>query len=104
MMIVMKANIVEKQIGALIKEGYYSNREEFVDDAIRAFFEFRKEMKLAAVVELYKNDEISISKAAELAELNIEEMKRILAERGVKIKRGFIKDRKKKAAELSGML
>ena len=101
MVIVMKTSIVEKQVDALIKGGYYPNRAEFVEDAIRAFFELRKEMKIAAVVELYKKEEVSISKAAELAGLNIEEMKRVLADRGVEIKRGFTKNRKTAASELS---
>ncbi len=104
MVIVMKTSIVEKQVDALIKGGYYPNRAEFVEDAIRAFFELRKEMKIAAVVELYKKGEVSISKAAELAGLNIEEMKRVLADKGVEIKRGFTKNRKTAASELSGMM
>ena len=104
MVIVMKTSIVEKQVDALIKGGYYLNRAEFVKDAIRAFFELRKEMKIAAAVELYKKEEVSISKAAELAGLNIEEMKRVLADRGVEIKRGFTKNRKTAASALSGMM
>ena len=41
MVIVMKTSIVEKQVDALIKGGFYPNRAEFVKDAIRAFFELR---------------------------------------------------------------
>ena len=101
---VMKTSIVEKQVDALIKGGYYLNKAEFVEDAIRAFFELRKEMKIAAAVELYKREEVTISKAAELSGLNIEEMKRVLADRGVEIKRGFTKNRKTAASALSGMM
>ncbi|HJH25192.1 MAG TPA: hypothetical protein C5S37_00115 [Methanophagales archaeon] len=104
MVMVMKTSIVEKQVDALIKGGYYLNRAEFVKDAIRAFFELRKEMKIVAAVELYKKEEVSISKAAELAGLNIEEMKRVLADRGVEIKRGFTKNRKTAASALSEMM
>ena len=100
----METSIVEKEIDALIKRGYYTNRAEFVEDAIMAFFELRKEMKIAAVVELYKKGEVSISKAAELAGFNIEEMKRFLADKGVEIKRGFTKNRKTVANELSGIM
>jgi predicted HTH domain antitoxin len=102
--IIVKAAIVEQQVDALIKGGYYSNREEFVEDAIRTFFELRKEMKIAAVVEIYKKEELSISKAAELAGLNIEEMKRVLADKGIEIKRGFTRNRKIAASEFSGMM
>ena len=103
-MIIVKAAIVEQQVDALIKGGYYSNREEFIGDAIRTFFELRKEMKIAAVVEIYKKEELSISKAAELAGLNIEEMKRVLADKGIEIKRGFTSNRKTVASEFSGMM
>jgi len=100
----MKTSIIEKQVDALIKGGYYPNRAEFVEDAIRAFFELRKEMKIAAAVELYKREEVTISKAAELSGLNMEEMKRALADRGVEIKRGFTKNRKNAASELSRIM
>ena len=103
-MVVMKTSLVEKQVDALIKGGYYLNRAEFIEDAIRAFFELRKEMKFAAIVELYKKGEVSISKAAGLAGLNIEEMKRVLADKGVEIKRGFTKKRKTAASALSQMM
>ncbi|RLG31598.1 hypothetical protein DRO03_00495 [Methanosarcinales archaeon] len=100
----MEANIVVKQVNALIEGGYYPNKAEFVEDAISAFFELRKDMKIASVIELYKKEEISISKAAELAGLDMEEIKRVLVEEGVGIKRGFTKDRRTAASELSGMV
>ena len=60
-------------------------------------------MFLNAVRKLHK-EEVSISKAAELTGLNIEEMERVLADKGVEIKRGFTKNRKTAASELSGMM
>jgi len=104
MVMAMETSIVGKQVDALINGGYYPNMKEFVEDAISAFFELRKDMKLASVVELYKKEEVSISKAAELAGLNIEEMKRVLADEGVELKRGFTKNRKVAVSELSGMM
>jgi len=104
MAVVMEASIVVKQVNALIEGGYYPSEAEFVEDAISAFFELRKDMKIASVIELYKKEEISISKAAELAGLDMEEMKRVLVEEGVGIKRGFAKDRRTAASELSGMV
>ncbi len=41
------------------------------------------------IVELYKTEEMSISKAAELAGVSTEEMKDFLAKAEVKIRRGF---------------
>lgn len=74
---------------ALVKMGIYSTKNELIEDALRTFFEFRKDMRVAAVVELYKTEEMSISRAAELAGVSTEEIKDFLAKAGVKIRRGF---------------
>jgi predicted HTH domain antitoxin len=104
MAMVMETDAVGKQVNALIEGGYYPNKAEFVEDAISAFFELRKDMKIASVIELYKKEELSISKAAELAGLDMDEMKRVLVEERVGILRGFTKDRRTAASELSGMV
>jgi len=38
MAIIMETDTVVKQVDALIEVGYYPNKEEFVEDAISAFF------------------------------------------------------------------
>ncbi len=74
---------------ALVKRGIYFTKNELIEDALRTFFEFRKDMRVAAVVELYKTEDMSISRAAELAGVSTEEIKDFLAKAGVKIRRGF---------------
>ncbi len=69
---------------ALVRGRIYSTKKELIEDALRTFFEFRKDMRIAAVVEMYKTEEMSISKAAELAGVNTEEMKDFLAKSGIK--------------------
>jgi predicted HTH domain antitoxin len=57
-------------------------------------------MRIAAAVELYKTDEMSLSRAAELAGVGTEEMKDHLTNAGVRIRRGFSKDKGKELAML----
>ncbi|KCZ71090.1 uncharacterized small protein [Candidatus Methanoperedens nitroreducens] len=83
------SSVINNGVDALVRSGIYSTKNELIDDALRTFFEFRKDMRVAAVVELYKTEEMSISKAAELAGVSTEEMKDFLAKAGVKIRRGF---------------
>ncbi len=83
------SSVIDNGVDALVRSGVYSTKNELIDDALRTFFEFRKDLRVAAVVELYKTEEISISKAAELAGVSTEEMKDFLAKAGVKIRRGF---------------
>lgn len=77
--------IYEKEIKAVIKAGYYSNKSEVVRDALRAFFESKAQLRLAAAVELYQEGEVTLSKAAELAGMTTIEFKEILEDRGIKI-------------------
>lgn len=76
--------IVEKEIHALIETEYYSSISEAFKDAFRALFATKPALKIISAVYLYSNNEVSISKAAEIAGVNIEEFKEILASRGVK--------------------
>ncbi|MDY6788589.1 MAG: UPF0175 family protein [Candidatus Nanohaloarchaea archaeon] len=78
--------IYREEIGAVVNAGYYSNKSEVVRDAIRVLFENRAELRLAAAIELYKEEEVTLSKAAEIAGLNIFEFKEVLKDRGIKIR------------------
>lgn len=94
------SSVISNGADALVKRGIYSTKNELIEDALRIFFEFRKDMRVAAVVELYKTEEMSISKAAELAGVSTEEIKDFLAKAGVRIKRGYPKDKGGELARL----
>jgi predicted HTH domain antitoxin len=76
--------IMEREIEALIRAGYYSSKSEAAKDAFRTLLDTKPALKLASAIELYKSEEVSISKAAELAGMNLEDFKRILSERGIR--------------------
>ena len=78
--------MVEKKIHALIETKYYPSISEVVKDAFRTLFATKPALKIISAVYLYSNNEVSISKAAEIAGVGIEEFKEILASRGVKRK------------------
>ena len=77
--------IYDQEIKAVIDAGYYSNKSEVVRDALRNFFEEKKQLRIAAAVEMYKKNEVTLSKAAEIAGMTSFEFKDILIERGIKI-------------------
>jgi Arc/MetJ-type ribon-helix-helix transcriptional regulator len=74
--------IVKKEIDALVSAGYYSSKSDVVKDALRTFLDKKKNMRIAAAVELYKREEVSLGKAAEIADMGILEFKERLAELG----------------------
>jgi predicted HTH domain antitoxin len=79
-------DIQEKEIIAVIRAGYYSNRSEVVRDAIRTFFEARPALRRAAAIEIYRSGEFTLSKCAEIAGLTTIEFKEVLKDRGIKVR------------------
>ena len=75
---------MQKEIGALVKAGYYSSKSDVVKDALRTFLYSRRSLRSAAAVELYKDGEISLGKAAEIADIGTIEFKERLKELGVR--------------------
>lgn len=78
--------IYRQEIGAVVEAGYYSNKSEVVRDAIRVLFETRSELRQASAIELYKKGDVTLSRAAEIAGMNMFELKEILKDRGIKIR------------------
>lgn len=96
----LMSSVISKGADALVRGKFYFTRNKLFEDALKTFFEFRKDMRIAAVIELYKTDEMSLSKASELAGVGTEEMKDHLANAGVRLRSGFSKDNGKELAML----
>jgi predicted HTH domain antitoxin len=76
--------IIEKEIRALIKYGYYGSIGEAVKDAFRTLLNAKPDLRTAAAIELYKEGAVSLGKAAEIARVTTIEFKDILADRGIR--------------------
>ncbi len=76
--------IIEKEIRALVKSGYYGSFDEAVKDAFRTLLNVKPDLRTVAAVELYKEEEVSLGKAAEIAGVTTIEFKDILADRGIR--------------------
>ena len=75
---------IKEYAGSLIKAKCYENEDELFEDAIRTMLEVKPELKTEIAVELYKDGEISLSRAAEIAGTSTEGIKDILRHRGIK--------------------
>lgn len=76
--------IIENEIRALIKYGYYGSVDEAVKDAFRTLLNAKPDLRTVAAVELYKEGKVSLGKAAEIAGVTTIEFKDILADRGIR--------------------
>ncbi|MEK6984506.1 MAG: UPF0175 family protein [Nanoarchaeota archaeon] len=76
------------ELGAIPETGYYDSVSEFLRDAMRTILAARKDLRIAVATVLYKQGKISLGKAVEIADINYEDMKKILVEKGIKVRRG----------------
>ena len=74
---------VDRKVKALVNAGYYSSELDVIKDAIRSLFRENAELKVNAAIELYKEEEVSLSKAAEMAGVTTIEFKDLLGKRGI---------------------
>lgn len=63
--------------------GLYGSAAEFISEAIKTLWVARKDLRLEVACQLYAQGEISIGKACEMAEVDIERFKDILASKGM---------------------
>ncbi|RCV64371.1 putative antitoxin, contains HTH domain [Methanophagales archaeon] len=64
---------------------YYKSRDALIDDAFRALLNLKPGLKVEIGLELYLREDVSLSKAAEIAGMDIESFKDLLKARGLKI-------------------
>lgn len=76
------------EIDALVRAEIYNSREELIKDALRALLSMRPGLRIEIAIDLYKNEKVSLWKAAEIAGLCMEEFKDLLASRSIKIEVG----------------
>jgi predicted HTH domain antitoxin len=74
---------LQEQIAAAQEAGFYASEAELVADAVRTLLAARPDVRLATTCRLYEQGTVSLGKAAELAGLDVESLKRALAERGI---------------------
>jgi predicted HTH domain antitoxin len=78
-------NIIETEIKALVRGGYFNSKDSFIEEAVKYMLSSRGDLKINAAVEMYRSKDVSLGRAAELAGQSIFEFKEILKARGIKI-------------------
>ncbi|MCL0066248.1 UPF0175 family protein, partial [Dehalococcoidia bacterium] len=64
-------SMMKDRVEAVVRSGMYADETELYEEAIRTLFEVKTDLKMIAAVELYKEGEISLGKASEIAGVNI---------------------------------
>ena len=74
---------VEKVMEALLQAHVFPDRLTLQREAFHALLMLRPELRIEGAVLLYRQGEVSFARAAELCGLSQEELKQILAARGI---------------------
>ncbi|WP_202318611.1 UPF0175 family protein [Archaeoglobus neptunius] len=97
----LKVSAFQKEINVLLRK--YSE-EELLKEAIRALFEVNPQLKIEVALELYKDEEVSLEKAAEIAGMEVVEFREFVS-RKIKREVGSNEDELRKRTEkLKSML
>lgn len=94
----------EKEIDSLVRIRSYGSREEVISDAVRALLVLKPGLKMEVALDLYKNGEVSLWRAAEMAGLCLEEFKELLASRSIRIEVGASNEESLERLSKAGLL
>lgn len=74
---------MDQQLDAVVRAGLFTDREQVVNRAIQALFAVQPNLRADAAVELFRRDEVSFLRAAEMAGLDFESFRMLLQSRGI---------------------
>ncbi len=76
---------LSKSLPKVLVPKYYKSVDNLIEDAFRALLNLKPGLKVEIAIELYSREEVSLSRAAEIAGMDIESFKEILKVRGLKV-------------------
>lgn len=80
-----QVTLIEKQLAAIVRAGLYRNEDEALQEAITTWLAIKPQIRLETAIELFRADEVTLERAAEIAGINRWLFQDILAQRGIKI-------------------
>lgn len=89
--------VLRREADLFVKGGYFADRSEFIRAAMREYIDKLSSKRIDIAVQLYQDEKVSLSSAAQIAKVPIHEMKEILRSRGIQLR--FGPQNKKEAEE-----
>jgi predicted HTH domain antitoxin len=77
--------LVDKEVDALVRTGLYKSRDEVISDAIRNLLLNNRSLRLELAIDLFRTDEVSLGRAAEIAGIDRWQFQEVLRERHIPI-------------------
>jgi predicted HTH domain antitoxin len=73
------------EIEAIVNAGIFKDRSDVLREAINTFFAVKPKMRLEAAIQLYKDNRVTLGRAAEIAGIDRWQIKDVLVDRGINI-------------------
>lgn len=70
----------------LVDLALYKDEQEVIDEGVRYILRAHPEYRMEIAIKRYKEEAVSLGRAADLAGISLEEMKEVLRSRGVALK------------------
>lgn len=77
--------LVKHGVAAAVRAGLFRNKEEAIREAVSTWFAVKPNLRLEVAIELFKEEKITLNRAADIAGLNRWQFQDILMQRGIKI-------------------
>jgi predicted HTH domain antitoxin len=77
---------IKEETDLYVESGFFDNRSELIREALRDYLDKLRSRHKDIAIELYRQDKISLGKAARLSGVGYERMKDILAQRKIPIR------------------
>ena len=85
MICIVDLALLEDELTAVVRAGDYTSREEAIGHALEVLLAANPPLRINTAVELYRLGKVTLTRAAEIAGLELEALKEQLAKRDVPI-------------------
>ena len=82
----MLTETLTQRMSLLVERGVFENEESLTASAYRSLLTLQPALKLEIALSLYQKEEVALGRAAEMAGVSREQMKEVLAARGIERK------------------
>ena len=77
-------DILYRELELIPETGIYASKNEFLIEAIKTLLTARRDLRIALACTMYEKGEATLSGASEIADVDIETMKQMLARHGIR--------------------
>ena len=79
----MTLELLEDELQAVTQAGAYTSKEEAIEHALAVLLAANPQLRVDTAIELYRQEKVTLSRAAEIAGLEWDAFKEKLSERGI---------------------